>query len=261
MFNAYSLIVLFFLGLAGGSFASVVIHRLHTKERGIFWGRSKCPKCQETLAARDLIPLVSFVINQFKCRFCKERISWHYPILELVMGIAFPLTAFLLMTTGTVDPTKVFWMLPFYLFVTFIFILLSFYDLYFQEVPDVIVLPAIVVSLLVALVGNIHPNSNLIAGIALPLVFFGTLFVASRGQWLGGGDVRIGALMGVLLSWPQILVGLFLGYLLGAVYSLIGLATKKFQRKSHIPFAPFLFAGTYLTLFWGEKMIEWYLSF
>jgi len=254
MFNPFFLIVLFVIGLAFGSFASVIIHRLHTREGGILWGRSRCPQCKETLAARDLVPLVSFVINQFKCRFCKEPISWHYPILELVMGAAFAATGFWL------GQPPFLWLL-FNLFIFFVFVLLSFYDLYFQEVPDKIILPTIAIALAVMLFTKTHSIGDLGIGIALPLFFFGTLFLASRGQWLGGGDVRIGVLMGILLGWPNILVGLFLGYLLGAVYSLVGLVTGKLQRKSHIPFAPFLFAGTAIALIWGGKIVEWYLSF
>lgn len=250
----FNYILLFIVGLAFGSFASVIIHRLHTREGGILWGSSKCPKCSSSLAVRDLIPIVSFVVNKFRCRFCKELISWNYPILELVMGAAFTMTGWLIMQNG-------FWWLLFYLIVTFVFVLLAFYDIYFQEVPDVIIIPAIILSLIVIAATGLHGGAaDFLYGIAIPLAFFGTLFLASKGEWLGGGDVRIGALIGILLGWPNILVGLFLSYLFGAVFSLIGIIMKKFHRKSRIPFAPFLFAGTYIAMFWGEKILEWYLG-
>ncbi|MFH1012621.1 MAG: prepilin peptidase [Candidatus Peregrinibacteria bacterium] len=249
---AYVAIVVF--GLAMGSFASTIIHRLHTLERGIFIGRSKCPKCATTLAARDLVPLLSYLANRFKCRFCKKPIALRYPLLELSMGGTFLLTT---LWVGLNDTA----LLVFYLAMAFVFVLLAFYDLLFQEVPDSVVLPGIGVATLGVVLGDLHSLTSLLIGFAIPVVFFGALFLGSKGRWLGGGDVRIGALMGVLLGWPNIVIGLFLGYLLGAIYSLLGMAAKKFTRKTHIPFAPFLLTGTYITLFWGEKLLNWYLSF
>ncbi|MBN1258843.1 prepilin peptidase, partial [Candidatus Peregrinibacteria bacterium] len=104
------------------------------------------------------------------------------------------------------------------------------------------------------------PITNLITGIAIPVFFFGFLFAISKGNWLGGGDIRIGALMGAILGWPNVLIGLFLGYIFGAVFSLTGLLTKQLHRKSQIPFAPFLLLGTYITMFWGQEILAWYLA-
>lgn len=241
------------IGLALGSFASVVIHRLHTGEEGIFWGRSKCPQCEKTLSVRDLIPLISFAVNRFRCRTCKKPIAWRYPALESVMAGSLILTAAL---TGTENKP----LLVFYLFMTFVFVLLGFYDGLFREIPDSVSLPAIAIAILASLKTTEMMPKELLIGLAVPVAFFGLLFAVSRGNWLGGGDIRIGALMGALLGWPLIVVGMFLGYLLGAVFSVMGLISGKLSRKSHIPFAPFLLTGTYIALFWGEKIINWYLS-
>jgi prepilin signal peptidase PulO-like enzyme (type II secretory pathway) len=246
-------IPIFIFGLIFGSFASLIIHRVHNHERGIWLGRSKCPKCSHKLGAMDLIPLFSFLICGTKCRYCKKPISFFYPLLELVMGSAFVLTAFL---TGMLQVT----LLIFYLFITFIFVVLAFYDFLYKEVPDEIVLPSFVISFVFGGLAKIYSYESLLIGVAVPAVFFGVLFLGSKGRWLGGGDIRIGALMGALLGWPNILTGLFLGYIFGAIYSLAGLASKKLTRKSQIPFAPFLLAGAYIAIFWGQRILDWYLG-
>jgi leader peptidase (prepilin peptidase)/N-methyltransferase len=246
-------ILIFIIGLMLGSFASVVIHRLYKRQKGILFGRSKCPKCKHVLGAKDLVPLFSFLISGGKCRYCKKSISLFYFMLELVMGLSFLLTTYLVGIASI-------WNIVFYLFITFIFVLLTFYDLLFKEVPDGIVLPAFIVAFLFLWLTGAKEVADLLIGTAIPVAFFGLLFLGSKGEWLGGGDVRIGALMGAVLGWPLILIGLFLGYLFGAVFSLVGLLTKKFTRKSQIPFAPFLLIGTYVTIFWGQRILDWYMN-
>jgi leader peptidase (prepilin peptidase)/N-methyltransferase len=199
------------------------------------------------------MPLFSFMLSKGKCRYCKKKISVFYPTLETCMGVMFLITSLLM---GFADIKA----LIFFLLVTFVFVTISFYDFLFKEIPDEIALPAFVISFLYIWLSGAHSITNLSLGVGIPVAFFGTLFLASRGKWLGGGDIRIGALMGALLGWPLILIGLFLGYFTGAIYSLIGLATKKFSRKSQIPFAPFLLLGTYIAIFWGQKILDWYLG-
>ncbi len=249
----FPLIITFVLGLVFGSFASVVIHRLHSRQKGIVMGRSKCPKCENTLTTLDLVPLFSYLWHHGACRFCKKKISVMYPLLEAVMASSFALTTYLIGVTNV-------WYLAFYLLITFIFVTVSFYDGLFQEIPDEVMLPAIVFVGLVMYLGGFESGQSLAYGFTVPVLFFGFLFFVSRGNWLGGGDLRIGALMGLILGWPNIIVGLFLGYLLGSIYSAIGIVAGKLTRKSHIPFAPFLFLGTYITIFWGGLIMQWYLG-
>lgn len=249
MFFIYLFIFLF--GLCCGSFASVIIHRLHTKKPGIWFGRSHCPKCKHTLGVADLFPLFSFLSTRGKCRHCRKPIPIRYPILELIMGLSF------LMTTMIIDFANPI-ILIFYLFVSFIFVILIFYDILYLEVPDEISLPMIVIVGFFVIFFNIHTIKNALIGFAIPVVFFGALFLGSKGRWLGGGDIRIGAIMGFLLGWPHVLIGLFLSYMLGSIFSIIGIATKRIKRKSLIPFVPFLLLGTYIAMFWGEEILKWY---
>lgn len=242
------------LGLAFGSFASVIIHRLHTQEKGIFKGRSKCPHCKKQLETRDLIPVLSYLINRAKCRFCKKSISARYLLLELSMAGLFILTTLLI---GPENKGE----LIFYLFISFVFVILTFYDFLFQEVPDEISLPAILITIIYMLVTEKIGWLSLGVGVAVPVLFFSTLHFASQGRWLGGGDIRIGGLMGALLGWPVVLIGLFFGYLTGSIYSLLGVVAGKFNRKTQIPFVPFLLSGAYIAIFWGEALLDWYGNF
>ncbi len=243
----------FLFGLCFGSFASVIIYRLHSGQKGLLTGRSKCPKCKHALGARDLVPLFSFLASGFRCRHCRKPISLIYPFVELTMGLGFLMTT---LWIGIESP----WKLAYYLFLTFIFVTISFYDILFQEIPDSLSLPTIVLAGLAGVFGHLHTPNSLAIGFAIPVAFFGALFLGSRGRWLGGGDIRIGAIMGFVLGWPKILVGLFLAYCIGSVFSVVGLATKRIGLKSAIPFGPFLFLGAYLAMVWGDRILNWYLK-
>lgn len=151
------------------------------------------------------------------------------------------------------------WKLAFYLFLTFIFVAISFYDILYQEIPDSLSLPTIVLAGLAGVFGHLNTPSSLAIGFAIPVAFFGLLFFGSRGRWLGGGDIRIGAIMGLVLGFPKVLLALFLAYCIGSVFSVIGLITKRIRLKSAIPFGPFLFLGTYIAMIWGDKILNWYL--
>jgi leader peptidase (prepilin peptidase) / N-methyltransferase len=243
----------FLTGLCFGSFASVVIYRLHDGHRGFVLGRSKCPKCKHVLGPKDLVPLFSFLASGFKCRYCRKPISFTYPLLELSMGFGFLVTTY---WTGV----ESLWKLPYFLFLTFIFVAISFYDILYQEIPDSLSLPTIVLAGLVGIFGHLNSPISLGIGFAIPVAFFGLLFLASKGRWLGGGDIRVGAIMGLVLGFPKVLVALFLAYCIGSVFSAIGLIMKKIRLKSAIPFGPFLFLGTYIAMIWGDKILNWYLG-
>ena len=206
------------------------------------------------MAPTDLVPVFSFLANKFKCHYCRKPISLTYPLLELTMGLCF------LMTTYWAGIESL-WKLPYYLFLTFIFVAISFYDILYQEIPDQLSLPTIVLAGLADVFGHLIAPSSLIIGFAIPVVFFGAMFFGSRGRWIGGGDIRIGAIMGLVLGYPKVLVALFLAYCIGSLFSVVGLITKRIRLKSAIPFGPFLFLGTYIAMIWGDKILNWYLKF
>lgn len=253
---------LFIFGAAIGSFISVLIYRIHAKKRGIFQGRSACQQCETKLAPLDLIPIASFLVLRGKCRYCSKDISYMYPLLELVSGALFVLLFFkfpfansALQFSGN--------LLGLYLLHAFyagILIFTFFYDLKYLKVADEILLPGILIGLIATLMPGTPLFIDALLGAALSLAFFGIQILVSRGEWVGYGDLRVGAFMGVILGWKLMIVALFLSYFVGSfVAVIIALRKKKFMGVK-IPFAPMLVTGTLLALFFGNDLLEWYLG-
>jgi prepilin signal peptidase PulO-like enzyme (type II secretory pathway) len=134
------------------------------------------------------------------------------------------------------------------------------YDLRYQYILDRSTLPAIVLIGLFQIVRSPTDWQLYAIGLILGAGFFLTQFVVSRGTWIGGGDIRLGALMGILLGWKLLLVALLIAYVVGAMVSLVLVAMKKKTLASTTPFGTYLTAATLVTLFWGEVMLDWYLG-
>jgi prepilin signal peptidase PulO-like enzyme (type II secretory pathway) len=258
----FSYLLVFVFGTVLGSFMNVVLYRLHSKEKGIILGRSFCPHCKHPLGVLDLIPLFSFLFLKGKCRYCSKKISWQYPIVESVTGIVFVYLFWSVLLSPVLSP----WQIVAYLFYGFILVGISFYDLYHYEIPDVIIIPGIIIAALVS-VGTLitpffaPPFVDALLGVLIALVFLGGQVWISHEKWMGMGDVFIGVFMGIILGWKLTLVALFFAYIIGAV---IGVLLMVFQGKkgnSHIPFGPFLSLGTLIALGVGHNILSWYLSF
>ncbi|MFA5926330.1 MAG: prepilin peptidase [Parcubacteria group bacterium] len=265
--------IFFIAGLIIGSFLGAVNYRLKTAEDIVF-ERSHCPHCKEKIRWYDNIPLLSFIILTGKCRDCKKRISWEYPLIELVTGLLFAAVAWkFLGTLGfSANPENIFTgrdiiEMSFWLFSVCYLVLIFFHDLDFMLIPDAAIYPAIIITLLYQYykylagpLGIASPRapitSALIAAFAAALFFFLLIWV-SRGKWIGGGDVKLGFLAGAMAGWPKILVVLFLAYAIGAVISLFLIAVKKKTWKSQIPFGPFLVTGILLVMFFSEQIQFW----
>jgi prepilin signal peptidase PulO-like enzyme (type II secretory pathway) len=248
-------IFVFIFGLIIGSFLNCVIYRLETGE-SFLKGRSYCPHCKHVLAWKDLIPIFSFLILKGKCRYCEKKISFQYPLVEFFTGILFAFTTYNLQPT-TLQQTLI---LCFQLFVVSCLVIIFVFDLKHYLIPDKIIYPAIAIAFLnQILTSNIqHLTSNLILGI-LPSLFFLTIILISHETWMGFGDFKLSILMGLILGWPKILVALFFAFFSGAIVGLILIFLKRKTMKSQIPFAPFLVSGTFLAMFFGDKIINWYL--
>lgn len=233
---------IFILGLSVGSFLNSVIYRLETGE-SLLLKRSYCPNCRHQLSWYDLIPVLSFLFLKGRCRYCSQKISWQYPLVEISTGALFALI-FSLQLISTL-----------YLFIIASFLIVIFvYDLKHYIIPDKVVYPAVAL----ALIFNFQIASILsAAGAAL---FFGAVVLLSHGKWMGEGDVKLAALTGLLLGFPNIIVALFLAFFIGAIIGIGLILGRKKRLKSEVPFAPFLVSGTFGAIFFGEKIINWYLS-
>ncbi len=247
-------IFVFFFGLIVGSFLNCVIYRLE-EGKSFLKGRSFCPGCKHTLSWQDLIPLLSFLILKGKCRYCKKPISWQYPIVEIATGLLF-LSIFN------------FQFSIFNLIIACFLIVIFVYDLEHYVIPDKIIYPAILVSGIWYLVSGIFFNTytkyeilNTIYSAFGAAAFFLAIVLISRGKWMGVGDIKLAFLMGLILGFPKILAALFLAFLVGAIIGVGLVVSQKKTLKSEVPFGPFLVTGTFIALFWGETIINWYLNF
>ncbi|MBD3360759.1 hypothetical protein GF366_03080, partial [Candidatus Peregrinibacteria bacterium] len=226
----------FILGAFIGSFLSVIIYRVHEKKKGILLSRSICPECGKKLKFRHLIPIFSWIFLQGKCAYCGKKISSHYLMLELITGLLFLASFltwnFLEAVPSIVDPTVIHYSVNWKIFEIFIFYLIEltlligifFYDLLYREIPDRLSIPAIAVAIAGGLIFGIVSPLNMLIGGGGIFLFFLLQFLLSGGKWIGGGDLRLGALTGILLGWKLGLIALIIAYVLGAIISLILLA-------------------------------------
>lgn len=243
-------IFVFVLGLIFGSFINAVLWRLRSG-KSILLERSQCVYCARKLGLWDLFPIVSFLWLKGKCRYCRERISWQYPAIELAAALG--VLGVYLWPVGNYEKI---WLGGIYLLWLLIFV----YDLRHFLIPDRFVIAGFVWvlgGLILIRPGNIV--SGLTAGLTIS-AFFAALYFISKGKWIGGGDVKFGFLLGLWLGWPLGVLALFLAYIIGAVVGVALIGFKKLSLKSQVPFGPFLIAGSMVAYFFGNQMIDWYLN-
>ncbi len=253
----------FLFGAIIGSFLNVCIVRIPNQQSIIHPG-SRCPKCNTAIRFYDNFPLVSYLLLRGRCRACGERISPRYFIVEMLTA---SLTAALYYEFGLG--------LAFFASLVFVaaLIVISFVDMDVRIVPDVISLPGIIVGLLFSLLGYfvIHDPSELIpsplsallgvlvgGGILLALAWAYEAVTGVEG--MGGGDIKLLAMIGAFLGWPSVPVTLFISSLGGSIIGLTAMLVKGVGRRYALPFAPFLCLGALLYLFFGKELIEFYLS-
>lgn len=265
------LLALFALGAVFGSFLSVIIYRL-PREQTISRGRSKCPHCKHVLSPPELIPIVSFIIQSGKCAHCQTRISPQYILLECLTGAAF-VVAYLLAIHTVSSPPLLVWLTFLYFTAIFaVYIALFFIDLSFLLLPDLLVFIGIAVALVYQGLSMLVLSSQTdLAVLVRPLLaslgvgiavaaFFLFLIIVTRGKGMGGGDVKLALLLGLVNGWPNTIVALFIAFLSGAVISVGLLALKKKKFTSVVPFGPFLIAGSFIALVFGNQLVDFYLN-
>lgn len=242
---------IFLLGLIIGSFLNCIIYRLeHKKSLG---GRSFCPRCKHILSWKDLFPVLSFAILRGKCRYCRRKISWQYPLVELATAVIFSLLAFFLGGNGALD-------LIFIFYIASVLIVIFVYDLKHSLIPDKILLPAILISFFYRLILDFGMIWNYLFAAAISAGFFFVIFLVSNGRWMGFGDVKLALFLGFVLGAPEIFLALFLAFLFGAIIGLILMAFKRKSIRSEIAFGPFLVIGAFLAILFSNQIIQWYLN-
>lgn len=254
-------IVVFIIGACTGSFLNVAIFRTHGGE-SVVRGRSKCRVCEEPLGVGDLVPVLSYLRLRGRCRSCHAVISWQYPAVELATGFLFILFYLMVATRGDDNLGLLYmglYVLRYWVFATYL-VIIFLYDLRHMLIIDRFTLPAMIFAILMNLWLGTVPAWSLLVGALVLAGFFWIQFAISKGTWVGGGDIRMGAMMGFMLGLEQGLVALFLAYVFGAIVGVVMMASGKATRKTPVPFGSFLAVATILTLFAGESMLAWYLN-
>ena len=243
------------MGLLIGSFLNVVIWRVPRK-LSVVRPPSHCPQCETPIRPADNVPVLSWLLLRGKCRHCGNPIAVRYPLVEASCGVLFAAVA----ARFGAD-----WALPAYLVLTAALLAISIIDLEHFIVPDRITAPLTVSSLaLLGLAAAAEGNGwrfgrSLLGGLAFFAFLLLLNIVNPRG--MGMGDVKLSFSLGLFLGWlgwGQVFLGGFLSFLLGAVVGVALIATKVKGRKDHVPFGPFLAAGTLITILWGASILRWY---
>jgi len=270
------------VGLIFGSFVNALVWRLHeqaelAEKKGkrskkaelqklsILRGRSMCPECHHELAAKDLVPVFSWLFLRGKCRYCSKPISWQYPVVELVVAALFVISY-----VAWPKELHGLGLVELYFFLAFIvgFVALAVYDLKWFLLPDKIVFPFVGLAVAELLVSLIFFHAGRPAfwasvwGVLIASGIFFVLYQVSRGTWIGGGDVKLGLVLGILVGGPlNSLMLLFIASLLGTLVSLPMLMLGRAGRKTLIPFGPFLIAATIIVVLFGSHFIDWLNAF
>ena len=289
----------FILGTILGSLLKVLADRSLSGKS--FFGRSYCTFCKKTLGWYDLIPLFSYILLKGRCRYCKKRIGKEYIVVEIISGV---LIGYLFFTSFSnlaplSDPLKLILFSSELIFkIFFIIILLSLFLTDYKKmlIPDRIVLPSIIVSIVYLLVLAVYkviylyiylqdhpigkyllpPHSSyfqdrvfsniqyffthLGAGLGLG-AFFLLLILVTKGKGMGGGDVKLGVFMGISLGFINTAIATMLAFFIGAAFSIILIILRKRKLGSVIPFGPFLVLGSLIALFWGSQIWQWFIEF
>lgn len=241
--------LIFLYGLTLGSFYNVVGLRIPAKQ-SIIAPRSSCPSCHHQLKAIELIPVLSYIFQGGKCRNCKSVISPLYPIVELLTGLLF-VTAPLVL--GWTSELVVAWTL------ISLFVIIFVSDVTYMLIPDKILLVFAGVFLVERLFIPYTPWLDSILGAVIGFTLLLFIAIVSKGG-MGGGDIKLFALVGFVVGTKVMLLSFFLSTLFGAVFGMIGLLFKIVKRGNPIPFGPFIGAGTLTAYYFYEEIIRWYFT-
>lgn len=262
-------IFIFLFGICIGSFLNCVIYRMELQEKmpenspdrkavSFLRGKSFCPHCKHNLSWQDLIPVFSFLFLKGKCRYCSKKISWQYPTIEILTGILFLFISWFCVTPGVTQIVGA--NLCFLFFVSCALIIIFVYDLKHYIIPDKVLFPVIGIVFLYQLIFSFRfLNFNPLWSGFGACAFFLFFFLVSGGRWMGFGDVKLAFFMGLFLGYPNILVALFLAFFLGAIIGVGLIFLRNKNLKSEVPFGPFLITGTFIALFYGQEIVNWYM--
>lgn len=273
------ILLLAFFGLSLGSFVNALVWRVKQSELkaesrktrakkddklSILSGRSMCPHCRHELAARDLVPVISWLGLRGRCRYCKKPISWQYPLVELATVAVF-VTSYIFWPGGV--NTAGDWLL----FITWLLVsvgllALLVYDLKWMLLPNKIIYPTLAIAvtgkfthMLIYEIDKIEALISLLLSVLIASGIFFVIFIISSGRWIGYGDVRLGLITGTVLAEPdKSLLMIFMASVLGTLYVLPAIILKRQELHAMLPYGPFLITATAVSLLFGHSIINCY---
>lgn len=287
--QAVVFIYLFIFGAFAGSFLNLISDRLPVEKKIVF-GRSVCDFCKKTLKVKNLIPIFSFIFQKGRCSFCNKKLSFYHPFSELLTGVAFMLSGHLSKFSYEINAESVF-LLFYYIVVFSFFIVMVLTDMKFCLILDSVIIPSIIFVFLTSVIfrfldlSEIYNNLKndsfgvyllqtdfftnrvilslkdfgyVVGGAILIALFFQFLILITKGRGMGDADVKLGFLIGLVNGFPMAFMAVFMGYVLGAFYSVFLMLMKKKTMKDSIPFGPFLILGSVLILLFGNQIWLWY---
>lgn len=247
--NTLLIIYITIIGLILGSFYNVVGLRVPLKE-SVVAPRSSCPKCKKVLTYIELIPVLSYIVQKGKCRSCQAPISPIYPFMEFMTGLLFSISPFII--GWRVE-------LIFCYALISLLIIITVSDLAYMIIPDKILIFFTAVFLFLHLTLRDADWLNLLLGAMIGFGLLLLIAVVSKGG-MGGGDIKLFALLGFILGVKNVLLSFFFAVFLGAVIGLLLMALGIVEKKKPIPFGPFIAIGALLSYYFGESFLNWYFQ-
>lgn len=282
-------VFLFISGTFFGSFLNVVSDR-SIKGEPILFGRSHCDKCKKSLGPKNLVPILSFVFQGGKCSFCGNKLSYYYPISEILAGLIFVLSA----VHSNIFVAQRFiniWLFLYVLVILCFYLVIFLTDIKYMLIPDSVINWALVLNLLFLILGSGislylfyrvlandpfgvylikvgYLNQNiLISATAIGYTILSALVIAAffkflvwvtKERGMGSGDIKIGLLIGLFNGFPNNIIAVFMGFVFGAVVSVILILFKKKGLRDTVPFGPFLLTASVFVLIYGDLIWNWY---
>jgi len=258
-------IVVFVFGMCVGSFLNVCIYRI-PKRKSIVFPASHCPKCKTPIKWYHNIPVLSYLFLKGRCAFCGKKISVCYPLVETISAI-FALMCFNKFFVGQGDLALAF---IFYAFLCALIVITGI-DLKYFIIPDIISISGIIMGIIFSFIfPQIHHTANHLHALWLSvlscLIASGTLFLIAvigsvifKKEAMGLGDVKLVGLFGAFLGYKYALLSIFLSSIIGSIFGIGMILFGKAKLQTRIPFGPYLAAGAFLSLFYGDILIDWYI--
>lgn len=242
------LFIILILGLIIGSFLNVCIYRIPEK-KSIAYPSSHCPKCKTKLKPIDLIPVLSYFLARGKCRYCSQSISIQYPLIEtinatlyLILYLNFGLSIFFFK----------------YAIMTSLLLAISTVDLKTMEIPDEFIIFGFINGIIFLFLDKGLAWQSAVIGMVIGFLIF--LLLAFIPGAMGGGDIKLMAMLGFFMGWKSVLLITMLAFIVGAVASVPLLLARRKAMKSPIPFGPFIAVAFFIAANWGNRLISWYID-